>query len=377
MVRTLGEVARKLAADLDARVDESALGDPFLSSHNYRTFPLAAEHFNPLKKSGSGRRIAFVDGGNQPLLDAPNFSVQLNRVYFNFFKGRRRVTPLSLPRRVEFFSLTSAHFRKNQIFFDTSLYPMTEEFEGLIPDSGDLSFDSTDRRLTMGNSRADISRVATIARRFAEWELSKHVITKEMDGGDVLVMDGTLRTAFANESRYAKRAYAAAKEKGVTYTGFAKASRLFTSTGLSLTGALRKLAENNKVGPEWYYYPIAESLSPEHEAAIFIVKLNAQSRRVYRYEVQAEQAKLMGPEAIDEILSLLSSNAGDLSLPGYPYGLIDADDNARVRYEELETYRVTLLSEISKLGSSSKFLRHMESIDTHSVMNLLREASYT
>ena len=376
MARTLGDVVKRLAADLDGRVDESAMGDPFLSSHNYRTYPLAVERFRPLRDVDSGRRIAFVDGGNQPLLEAPNFSVQLNRVYFNFFKGRRRVTSITLPQRIEFFSLTSAQFRRDQIFFDTSLYPLSKEFEDFMPDSNDLSFNSTDRRLTVGSSRADIARVATIARRFAEWELSRHVVATEMEEGDVLVMDGTLRTAFANESKYAKDAYAAAKMKGVIYTGFAKASRLFSTTGLSLTGALRKLAEDSAVGPSWYYYPIAESLSPEHEAAIFIVKLNGQSRRVYRYEIQAEQAKSLGAQATDEILSQLAANASDLSLPGYPYGLIDADDNARVRYEEIETYRVTLLSEISKLGSSSKFLRHMESIDTHSVMNLLREASY-
>ncbi|MDG6970432.1 MAG: hypothetical protein JRN54_04905, partial [Nitrososphaerota archaeon] len=293
VVETLGEVAKRLAADLDKRVDERKLGDPFLSSHNYRTFPLAVDHFKPLKESDSDRRIAFVDGGNQPLLEAPNFSVQLNRVYFNFFRGRTRVIPLSLPQRIEFFSLTSADFRGEQIFFDTSLYPLSTEFDGLVPDSKDLSFDSTDRRLMVGTSRADITRVATIARRFAEWELSKHVIIREMKEGDVLVMDGTLRTAFSNESKYAKSAYAAAKEKGVTYTGFAKASRLFTTTGLSLIGALRKLAEDSRVAPVWYYHPIAESLSPEHEAAIFIVKLNAQSRRVYRYEIQADQTKLL------------------------------------------------------------------------------------
>jgi hypothetical protein len=372
----LGEIVKKVAADLDEQIDEKAYGDPFLSSHNYRTFPFDVEHFRPLKVLDSNRRIAFVDGGNQPLLEAPNFSVQLNRIYFNIYRGRRRVNPMSLPQRVEFFSLTSAHFRNEQIFFDTSLYPLSEEFEDSLPRPEDLSFDSTDRRITMGNSRADITRVATIARRFAEWEMATHVIKEELKGEDVLVMDGTLRTAFANESRYAKNAYFASKDRGVTYTGLAKASRLFTTTGLSLIGALRKIAEEHNVGPTWSYHPIAESLSPEHEAAIFIVKLNAQSRRVYRYEIQAEQMKLLNRGDIDEILSQLSANAADLSLPGYPYGLIDADDNARVRYEEVETYKVTLLSEISKLGHSSKFLRHMESIDTHDVMNLLRGASY-
>ena len=189
-------------------------------------------------------------------------------------------------------------------------------------------------------------------------------------------MDGTLRTAFANESKYARSAYAVAKGRGVVYTGLSKASRLFTTTGLSLLGAMRKLAMDNNVGPIWYYYPVAESVSPEHEAAIFIAKLNDQSQRIFRFEIHAEQAKSMSQEDLNEIFSQLSANASDLTFPGYPYGLIDADDNARVKHEELETYRVMLLSEISKIGSASKFTRHMESTDAHNVLNLMKEVSY-
>ena len=122
----------------------------------------------------------------------------------------------------------------------------------------------------------------------------------------------------------------------------------------------------------WYYYPIAESLSPEHEAAIFVVKLSEQSPRVFRYEVNAEQVKSLSSDSMNEIFSQLATNSGDLGFPGYPYGLVDADDNARVRHEELETYRVLLLSEISKLGASSRFLDHMQSADSHHVLNALR-----
>lgn len=373
----LGDVVKKLVEDLNGRIDEDELGDPFLSSHNYKAYPLSVKYFKPINAVDSHKKFAFVDGGNQVLVEAPNFSIQLNRIYFNMFVGRGRILPSSLPQRIEFFSVTSASFRSDQIFFDTSLYPVAREFETLIPDASDLSFDSTDRRITVGTSRADITRVASIARRFAEWEFSKHIVARELAEGDALVMDGTLRTAFTNESRYARGAYDTAKSRGVIYTGLSKTTRLFTTTGLSLTGALRKLAEDSTVGPTWYYFPIAESLSPEHEAAIFIVKLNDQSGRVFRYEIHAEQAKSLDLRDVDELFSQLSINASDLSLPGYPYGLIDADDNARVRYEELEAYRVMLLSEISKLGSSSKFLRHMQSIDTHGALNLLRETSYT
>jgi hypothetical protein len=372
----LGEVVKRVAQDLDRQVVEQDLGNPFLSSHNYRPYPLNVQYFTPIRGVGTARRFAFVDGGNQELIGAPNFSVQLNRAYFNIFAGTKMTQAQSLPNKIEFISITHADFRKEQIYFHTSMFPLNEKFAAFIPDSSDLSLNSVDRRIMVGHARADIGRIASIARRFAEWKYANHIVDAELHEKDLLVMDGTLWTAFPNESKYARAVYEVASEKGVLATGLSKTSRLFTTTGLSLLGAIRRLALDNEVGPTWYYYPIADSLTPDHEAAIFLVKLSDQSQRIFRYEIHAKQAKSLGPEDLSEIFSGLSLNASDLSFPGYPYGLIDADDNARVRSEELETYRVLLLSEISKLGSAAKFVRHMESTDAHDALNSLKEASY-
>lgn len=373
----IGEVAKKVAQDLDRRVVEQELGNPFLSSHRYRPHPLNPRYFTTIRRVQTTRRLAFVDGGNQELIGAPNFSVQLNRAYFNIFAKTKMIQPVSLPNKIEFISVTHADFRKEQIYFHTSMFPVNESCTAFIPDSSDLSFNSVDRRIMVGNARADIPRVASIARRFAEWQYAKHIVDMELHDKDVLVMDGTLSAAFANETKYARAVYAAANEKGVLSTGLSKTSRIFTTTGLSLLGAVRRLALDNETGPMWYYYPVADSLSPNHEGAIFLVKLSDRSQRVFRYEIHARQVKSLGPEDLNEIFSELSMNASDLSFPGYPYGLIDADDNARVRFEELETYRVLLLSELSKLGSAAKFVRHMESTDAHDALNSLKEASYS
>jgi len=356
---------------------EQDLGDPFLSSHSYHPHPLSSAHFKEIHKTDSDRKLAFIDGGNQELVGAPNFSIQLNRVYFNIFEKRKIVQPTKLTNRIEFFSVTRAKFRHEQIFYDTTLFPAERELSGFLPNSADLSFDSTDRKLMVGGARADIARVASIARRFAEWHYARHAVERELESGDVLVMDGTLRTTFLKESKYANAAFSIAKDKDVVYTGLSKTSRLFTTTGLSLLGAVRRLAMDNEISPMWYYYPVADPLTPEHQGAIFLVKLSDQSQRVFRFEIQADQAKrLEETDGLNEIFSELALNSNDLSFPGYPYGLVDADDNARVRFEELETYRVMLLSEISKLGSASKFVRHMEAIDAHIALNSLKEVSY-
>jgi hypothetical protein len=366
------EVVRKLVEDLNGAVDEEDLGKPCLSSHNYETHPFDKSFFKPVHIVESKRKLAFIDGGNAELVGAPNFSIQLNRVYFNIFRGRKRINDTCIPQRVEFLSATVAAFRDDQIFFDTSIFPVLDIFKERLPDPADLSFDSTDRRITIGNSRADISRVASIARRFAEWEYAKHVVENELDQGDIIVMDGTLRTAFKNELDYARAAYEVAKSKGVIYSGLSKTSSLFTTTGLSLLGAVRKMATEVGVGPIWYYYPIARSLIPEHVAEIFIIKLHEESKRTFRYEINAEQVEALDDEEINEIFSQLCVNSCDTSFPGYPYGLIDADTNARVRQEEVQMYKMMLLSEVSKLGSWPKFSRHIESEDAHDILNMLR-----
>lgn len=367
----IGDVLRDLVHEMDRRVDEEDLGQPFLSSHNYRAYPFDPRNFNPIRPVEPRGKVAYIDGGNRELLGAPNFSIQLNRVYFNVFHGTRRVTGLHLPQRIEFLSTTFTEFKADEIYFSTRLHPVQPRFAEYLPDSADLSFSSTDRRVMAGISRGDITHVATIARRFAEWAYARHLVEQELDRDDVIVMDGTLRTVFQNEAKYANAAYDAAKRRGVVFSGLSKTSRLFTTTGLSLLASVRKLAQDSGVSPTWYYYPIAKSLSPEHQGAIIVVKLNEHSKRVFNYELFAEQFEAMDAGVINAILSQLCVNARDASFPGYPYGLIDADDQARVRLEEAQTYRLLLLSEVSKIGAWPKFSRHVQSTDAHSVLNML------
>lgn len=141
----IGDVVRKLIQDLDTHVHEDKLGDPFLSSHNYKAYPLSVEYFHPIEAVESGRKLAFIDGGNRELVGAGNFSVQLNRACFNIFAGKKRIQPKSLPQKVEFFSVTFAKFRDDQIFYDTSIFAAAEEFSKFVPDSSDLSFKSSDQ----------------------------------------------------------------------------------------------------------------------------------------------------------------------------------------------------------------------------------------
>jgi hypothetical protein len=320
----------------------------------------------------SDRRIAFLDGGNQEIVGAPNFSVQMNRIYFCIFDDKRRVSPESIPNKIEYISATYAVIRKQQVHYDTIVLPVHDSYTQYIPREADLSFNSMDRSVMQGNMRAGISRVASIARRFGEWEYSRHVIDNELKEGDIFVADGTLQAAFTNESQYVDRFFKSAKKSGVIASGLAKSCALFTDSGLSLVGAIRLMAERTKLdSPVWSYHPVVDIFSPTHRASLFVVKLSANADRVYRYEIFQNQTKTMSDDDLEEVFSKLSENSRDSSFPGYPYGLIVADRHARVRYNEMEAYQMVFSSEMSKSRSWEKFKRYIRATDTHDVLDML------
>ena len=363
------EISKRIAEFLDLKIKDD-VGQPHFTNSDYElSFPPA--NFVPIGEVEPSILTAFVDGGNQEILGAPNFSAQLNRVYFNVFKGRDRIVSKSLPSRIEFYSATMSDYRHDEIFYDTRVFPLKVEFEGLIPEDKHLSFSSVDRTVTFGTQRADISHVASVARRFAEWEFAKHVIENELNKGDLIVHDGSLQTSLTNEQTYMARALEAAKGKGVVFAGISKTSTLLTTTGLSLLGAVQKLAEDYGVKGPWCL-PIAKVANLQHNAFIYVVKLHENANYVFRYEIYGDQARRMSDEDLCNVTSALVSNSKDISFPGYPYGLVDADSFARVSSDEIDEYRVPLMSEISKLGKWKKISRHIYSGDAHHVLDALR-----
>jgi hypothetical protein len=365
------EVSRRIAEFLDSGIEEDDVGQPCFGSPDYELLPFPPASFVPIKDVESNIRMAFVDGGNQEILGAPNFSVQINRVYFNILKGRGRLAPKSLPRKIEFYSATVSDFRDGEIFYDTRVFPLRDEFADFVPDERYLSFSSRDRTVTVGNRRADIRIVATMARRFAEWGLAKHIVEKELEKGDLIVHDGTLQTSHTNEQVYTAGAFGVAVGKGVIFAGLSKTSRLFTTTGLSLLGAVQKLAEDYRVKGPWCL-PIAKVVNVKHNAFLYVIKLHESAKYVFRYEICGEQARGMSEADFCNVTSALANNSKDISFPGYPYGLIDADSFARVGENEVGKYQALLLSELSKLGKWKKISRHICSGDAHSVLDVLK-----
>lgn len=165
-------------------------------------------------------------------------------------------------------------------------------------------------------------------------------------------MDGSLQTGYIGENVYAEAAHNSAIKNDAILSGLSKTSSLLTTTGMNLMAAL------NKIGPKapWYYNPIANISHPDHAAEMFAVKLHEKASTCYRYEILKHQK-----DKFKEAIAALIFNSRDPRYLGYPYGLIDADNFARVTERERLMLKNLFSSHSKKLEESAG--------DAHEVIN--------
>lgn len=328
---------------------------------------LTKDNFFEIPPPTNHPKIACIDGGNQEIFSSPECSAQFNRVYFNIFKDNKRINIKSdIPQRIEFLSLTTTKQDKNKFSFETTISPIKDEFYQYLPKENDLEV-VVDGITTASKENMEI--MASKARRFTEWIIAKRLIESELINGDIIVRDGSLQTSHPKEDKLVKDLFEEAVKKGIILTGLSKTCRLTTTTQLSIIAAVQRLAnESNLEFGKWVYYPIAGTKQDKYVAKIMVVKLNEIAYNPFRFEILKEQAENEKADDIDKILDIISSIAdqsNDLSLPGYPYGLIDADRWARVTYDEIDGYKTRLNSEISKTGNWEYLKPHTRAVSAH------------
>lgn len=318
-----------------------------INKEGYNSLVIKKENFNEIKKTPSNKKICFVDGGNTEILKAPNFSLQKIRVYAVIFENNKKINE----ETNEFYALIHSAVKNDEIIYTTELFPIKGD---LLLEN--LSFNSMDPTLKQGISRAEPSIIGDIIRRFAELKLIEEFAAKLKDS--IIVRDGTLESKVTGENNLLSMIYEKAKLNSNTITALSKTTRLFTTNGNSLNALLTELADKLS----WYYHPLVEINNKNHQAEIYIIKLNPSSRYLFRFEVYKEQ-----PYEINELLSILTENSKDPIFPGYPYGLIQADKFARLSNKE-KLYLQTLFQ--AKAGKQFKRINHyLNSVNAHDVLD--------
>ncbi|MDE1861713.1 MAG: hypothetical protein KGI33_02245 [Thaumarchaeota archaeon] len=335
---------RSLLDRLRSDLTEKEHTDQVLSDGKTRTFPIRAENFIEISGTINPKKIAFVDGGDGILEESPNYMIVINRLYFSIFRGKKRIMPQKLKRRIEFFSYVVSEIKKvgerQSISYNTNLFTYDDGDLEYLPDVADLTSKVEYSSILQG------SKLVSLSRRFAEWNMACRIVENELSSGDVIVIDGSLQTSFENEVKYANRLYELATEKGVIVCGLTKTSRLVTQSGDPLLARIAEISERTDL-PRWYI-PVAEKVSSDDRGFMVVCKLHPKSRHVFRFEILLEQFNAMGEDERNNVLASLAVNAEDISMLGYPYGSIDADRFAQVRINELEMYRGMIMAEKSR-----------------------------
>jgi hypothetical protein len=147
-----------IANILDVNIDEMNMGEPMFNDPKCIPKPFDKANFSPFdpcdpaSRDGSKEplRVSFVDGGNLEILRAPNFSVQLVRVYYNIFdQQNQRIMPKKVPPRMEFFVTSFARMIDGKMYYSGILHPMIDEQTDFLPSGEHLMMDAQDNKIAL------------------------------------------------------------------------------------------------------------------------------------------------------------------------------------------------------------------------------------
>lgn len=269
--------------------------------------------------------LTFIDGGQAILFESAGFCIGIIRVAAISYSNNKRVN-----RDIEEFYVLITE--KDNSFIINS-FP-NEKFNN-------LHFDPENETLRNGIERASPSRILSVIRRFAELNSAKNYKNA--------VLDGTLEARYPNELDYI--------EKLENVSAISKTCSLVTNVGLGVVNYLESL--NDK---KWRYYPIVINNNKNHQAEISFIKLMEKSDYIFRFEHKGNDA--------GKIIYTLSKNSADPIFLGYPYGLVDADNAARITDRE----KKMLQTQISvKLGKDwGRFSKMLKSMNAHDILDNIK-----
>ncbi len=306
-----------------------------LSRAAYRLHEITAAGWMPIGEAKTDK-IAFVDGGNAPIIKTPAAELQRIRTAAVVTSGKK---------------LTEVAQKEGYILAK------------LQPDSsGRMHFSArlTDSTLEISNSDIEgasngneLTKFCEAARRIAEIKAAESAVRK-LEGG-FAVLDGTLEAFSENEKKALEGLFAAAAARKAIIGAVAKTCSLLADSGEPLIEA----AERASSGKEGYIL-VAEGKSERHSAAVAVARLNASSN--YLFRIEAADSSELG-----KLVAALKPQSNDLAFPGYPYGLIMADRFARISDSDADVTKAKIRATAD--GETRKLLQSEKALDAHRILD--------
>lgn len=277
---------------------------------NGRIIPFEKEKFISVNSCNSDKILAFVDGGNAELFNSEDTCLQFVQVTAVFFQNNKR---LNKEKKVSFFLLSKINEENpeeylSQLFWEEGKLPLKE-----------FSLNALDFSLREGVERGRISKAGELARRKAELLLAEEVSSE----AEWVVLDGTLEEKLPGEKEIIERLPS-------NVCALAKSCSLITAKGRNAVNYVGSMGLQSN----WQYF-----LDKEKRRKTFFVRLNERSNHLFRFESFSEN---------EEIIELLAVNSIDPVFVGYPYGLIYADQRARVSNQETALMRTKMFALLGK-----------------------------
>ncbi len=319
--------------------------EAYFEDETYKTVEFNERNFNAIIVGKKDVKVGFVDGGNIEIVKSSNFSLQLIRLFWTIYHGKKRIDA----ERIEFYLLARAVNKDNMIYYETEIIAGQE-----WPKELNMRFYSYDTSIRQGFHRADISFMANIVRRFGEVLMAVRAC-ENLAKNDIIVLDGDLEASYPKEDELLERLYNKSKD-GIIIGGLSKTSTLLSNSGNSFSAML-----NQRQG-KWYYYPVVEIQSNMHKAEILFAKLHEKSSYIFKIEIYNKQK-----EHIPEAVAAFSENATDAIFLGYPYGLIDAHKFAKADANERDFHKIQLMAKLGKKWKDVE--RYLRAVDGHGVLD--------
>ncbi len=277
--------------------------------------------FHIIKEEEPKGKIAAVDGGSATVVKGRSFLICVYRVGSVIYHQGKRIDQKIIPLKLVIIS--KANFSR---MYHSAYGDLTGEEPSKAP---------------------GIEKILDRLRLFSEWRMTQKLLD-ELESGDVLLVDGSLKASIAPPYNFMLEFARKAKDKGVHLVGVSKTSTLYWGDKSPLIPAVSKVAERFCPNSKWFCQLSDEKLhttGSSYLGKIYVAKLKASSNFAFRIDVNR-----LDPVDIDLIFSVLSHLSGDPAFLGYPYPLAAVHNISRITLSEIEDIKYKLQSKAFEKG---------------------------
>lgn len=314
-------------------------------SPSYHPILFCEEHFTALTPQQNSQLLIFIDGGNAELLKTPDVSLHFLRFAAVGFQGTKKV----FQKKKGGYVLVAAQKTEEKLFLQTTTYGDLPAVPALS-----LPFDAPFFTQTNTAQRTKLQIVAEHFRALCELSFAQEIIAAT-EKKSVLILDRPLLPENPHEECAFAGLHAAAEQKQTILCGLAKTTALLCNNGESVIQQLQRFEKKGS----WVYAPVFSFFEQKHQAVVSFVKLHPAAKHMFRFEIAAQQK-----EKLVAVASWLAALSHDAAFLGYPYGLVVADQLARVSTKEKEYGKTLFLSHAGKKEFATSALNAHDILDT-------------